>query len=88
MDITLLAISSMDVCVVLSVGMRSIWNMRSAASDLAFAGFQLGVAGIGAALLADLLQAFRIDGQTEQLAPVRAQASRQAVVSRSWSVSG
>ena len=31
-DMTLLAISSMEVCVVLSVGMRSIWNMASAAA--------------------------------------------------------
>ena len=42
-------------------------------------GFKLCVGGIGAPFLADLLQAFRIDGQAEQLAPVGAQAWRQAV---------
>ena len=46
---------------------------------LAPAGLQVGVARVGAALLADLLQALRVDGQAEQLAPVGAQARGQAV---------
>src|SRR5690606_4126233 len=47
---------------------------------LALAGVQACVARIGPSLLADLLQADRIDGQPEQARTVRAQPWRQAIV--------
>ena len=68
-DSTLLAISSIEVWVVLSIGMRSA--LEHAPPPRATSLLQvssLRVARIRAAFLADLLQALRVDGQAEQLA--------------------